>query len=130
MESIYSVFNRSIDSTFLALFIGASGGAVSSVSITNALLKNQIEETSQQQRCKPEFWQRDGWRARRYAARFKRYRQMDKQEHKNPFLQGTYDYIDSVSSATNVKVILEMMGIGILLTIISGGTGFDFYYEA
>ena len=52
--------------------------------------------------------------------------QMDKQEHKNPFLQGTYNYIDSVSSATNVKVILEMMGIGILLTIISGGTALIF----
>ena len=111
--------------TFLALFIGASGGAVSSVSITNALLKNQIEETSQQQ-SDQSFGREMAGEQGDMQPGSKDIGQMDKQEHKNPFLQGTYDYIDSVSSATNVKVILEMMGIGILLTIISGGTALIF----
>ena len=111
--------------TFLALFIGAAGGAVSSVSITNALLKNQIEETSQQQ-SDQRFGREMAGKQGDMQPGSKDIGQMDKQEHKNPFLQGTYNYIDSVSSATNVKVILEMMGIGILLTIISGGTALIF----
>lgn len=109
----------------IILVIGASGGAVSSVSITNALLKNQIEETSQQQ-SDQSFGREMAGEQGDMQPGSKDIGQMDKQEHKNPFLQGTYDYIDSVSSATNVKVILEMMGIGILLTIISGGTALIF----
>lgn len=36
------------------------------------------------------------------------------------------NYVSSISSATDMQVILEMMGIGILLTLISGCTALIF----
>lgn len=111
--------------TFLALFAGAAGGAVSSVSITNVLLENQIEENSQQQSEQRFGREMDGNPGGMQQIPFDR-EQVDKPENDNPFIQKTSNYIDSVSFATDVKVLLEMIGIGILLTIVSGGTALVF----
>ena len=35
-------------------------------------------------------------------------------------------YIDSISSATNLQVVVEMVGIGLILTVLSGCTALIF----
>ncbi len=99
--------------TFTALIIGASVGAVMSVPVTNTLLSNQIESSqsssdkinenfgfkpdAQSRPNMPQIGER-GTRGDRGAA---------------------VKYVDSVSSATNLMVILELALVGLFLTLIA-----------
>lgn len=124
--------------TFLGLLIGAAAGAVSSVPVTNTLLEQQIESSSQ-----------DSWNQRfgREMGGFNPGEMPDSiggsQEEGSqdgqpageeeqpkggsmPVFEEASAYISSISSATDFQVILEMAGIGILLTIVSGCTALIF----
>ena len=101
--------------TFIALIIGTSIGAAVSVPVTNTLLQNQISssQSSDSQVSKnfgfgnsdnnggPQGMPGDG--------------------EMNPFSRSTKaaDYVDSVSSATNFLVILELVLVGLFLTIVA-----------
>lgn len=94
--------------TFAVIIIGAGAGAVASVPITNRLLEQQIETTtSQEQEQSDNFGRTPG-------------KQNQAMEPGNGTSQTTATYIDEINSATNLTVILQLIGIGLLLTIISG----------
>ncbi len=94
--------------TIVAILIGTGIGAVSSVPITNKLLESQVQqqETSSQQQ----------------QSNFGRNGQGGSQQgqfSKGGDIVGPVDYVDSVSYAVDGVVVLQMVGIGILLSIIS-----------
>lgn len=97
--------------TFIALIIGTSIGSAASVPVTNTLLANQISSSkSSDSKIKENFG-------------------LDRDESGPPsdfggamFNKNTTaaKYVDSVSSATNLYVILELALVGLFLTLISG----------
>lgn len=113
--------------TFFALFIGAAAGAVSSVPVTNQLLQNQIEASAQEQQE-----QRFGREMGGDMGGNQEPPEVSNQSEGGdtgmgiPSMQGASAYISSISSATDLVVLLEMMGIGIALTIVSGCTALVF----
>ncbi len=109
--------------TFLALFIGAAAGAVSSIPVTNFLLQNQIEASSQEQRFGREM---GGAENNQGMAGTPELEGEPEQDGNSQKMQGPSAYISSISSAADLQVILEMMGIGIVLTIVSGCTALVF----
>ncbi|MGN1276740.1 MAG: ABC transporter permease [Floccifex sp.] len=86
--------------TFLSLLLGTGLAAISSVPVTNALLENQVENQNQREET---FEMNFG-------------KSMNGRESINP--EATM--ITQISSATDVTVWIELAGIGLLLTIISG----------
>ena len=118
--------------TMIAVVIGAGIGAVSSVPVTNVLLKNQItSQQTQHNRIENNFGRpgdmqgemnfgekpsdmNDGNESfeengtNKGANRFER------------FGQNMANYITEVDSAMNLTVVLQMLGIGLLLTLVAG----------
>lgn len=92
--------------TFLAIIIGAGIGTAASVPTTNALLASQI--TSQQQQR---------------TSQQNNFGRMPQMTSNTPSSGGSFgafsntNYISQVSSATDLNVILQLIGIGILLTM-------------
>lgn len=102
--------------TIIAVVIGAGIGAVSSVPVTNQLLENQVaSQTSQSEQIEQNFGRGNMPADAGLAAGGKGSFFMD--------MLGTgseNSYVTEVSSAMNLTVVLQMLGIGILLTLISG----------
>jgi putative ABC transport system permease protein len=110
--------------TLIAVIIGAGIGAVSSVPVTNALLENQVSsQTTQAEQVEENFGRGD----------------MNNDSNQKPddndngkmgakmFGDTTpANYITEVKSAMNLTVLLQMMGICILLTLISGAVSMMF----
>ena len=93
--------------TLSAVIIGAAAGAVSSVPVTNALLQNQVEaQTAQTEQVEQNFG-RGG-----------------KMGTATP-IENT-NYITEISRAADMTVIVEMLGIAVLLTLISGAVSMLF----
>lgn len=102
--------------TLAAVIIGAAAGAASSVPVTNALLENQIEsQTAQTQQAQQNFGRDNNAGGMDKGG-------MDKGTAPN---QPT-NYITQVTSATNTTVILQMLGIAVILTLISGAASMLF----
>lgn len=93
--------------TLSAVIIGAAAGAVSSVPVTNALLKNQVEAQTQQSEQVEQNFGRSG-----------------KMVTAAPIAET--NYITEISNAADVTVIIEMLGIAVLLTLISGAVSMLF----
>lgn len=90
--------------TFIAIIIGTAIGASVSVPVTNALLENQITSSQQSQDTLNEkFGMKPG------SAKADRFN----------FGVKTTNYVDSVSSATNIYVIIQLVLIGLFLTVIA-----------
>ncbi len=112
--------------TMISVIIGAGMGAVSSVPVTNALLKGQVESQTQQQTQMDENFGRPG----NFGAGMP---EMPNKEApsdipnnmgsgKNPFenmFDSAENYITEVNSAMNLTVVFQMLGIGILLTVVA-----------
>ncbi len=96
--------------TFTAIIIGTGSGAVMSVPVTNSLLESQIEKV---QEADDEVAQNFGMQGRGDKQSFNRggFANMNQKTEVN--------YIDSVSSATDFTVIVQLVLVGLLLTIIS-----------
>lgn len=90
--------------TFIAIIIGTAIGASVSVPVTNALLENQITSSQQSQDTLNEKFGMEPGSAK--ADRFN-------------FGVKTTNYVDSVSSATNIYVIIQLVLIGLFLTVIA-----------
>lgn len=90
--------------TFIAIIIGTAIGASVSVPVTNALLENQIASSQQSQDTLNEKFGMEPGSAK--ADRFN-------------FGVKTTNYVDSVSSATNIYVIIQLVLIGLFLTVIA-----------
>ena len=99
--------------TFIALIIGTSIGAAVSVSTTNTLLAGQIQSS---QTSGDTVRENFGFKPDR--------NNMDNAMKGGPmgdrFGQNrVQNYVDSVSSATNIVVVLELIFVGLFLTIIA-----------
>ena len=114
--------------TLVAVIIGVGIGAVSSVPVTNALLENQISsQQSQSQQIEKNFG-----------------RSGDMQQGNMPdgdmpsdkgekgsgfggfFGNSSQNYVSEINSAMNFTVVLQMLGIAILLTLVSGAVSMLF----
>ena len=110
--------------TMIAVIIGAGIGAVSSVPVTNALLEGQVESQSNQQTQMEENFGRPGDFGGGMFGGMELPDDLtdDIGEIDNPFenmLGGTVDYITEVDSAMNLTVVLQMIGVGLLLTLVA-----------
>lgn len=100
--------------TFIAIVIGTGVGAAVSVPVTNQLLEQQIENTAQQSEEQAENFGR---------APGGKMGNMDPALGSMPgrgFGATATEYISQVNEATNLTVVFQLMGIGLLLTIAAG----------
>ena len=112
--------------TMIAVIIGAGIGAVSSVPVTNALLEGQAQSQSNQQSQMEQNFGRPG----DFGGGFPSgnmpsdmpFDIPDMGGGKNPFgdmFGGAADYITEVDSAMNLTVVFQLIGGGLLLTLIA-----------
>lgn len=98
--------------TFIAFLIGTTIGACLSVPVTNRLLAEQTASmSSSQSQVAGNFGKEPGQMGDMGGGMGGRGQQ----------LSGPTSYIDSVASATDLTVVAQLMGVGILLTILSSG---------
>lgn len=116
--------------TFIAIIIGTGIGAAGSVPITNALLEKQIEsQTSTKENQMANFGRgempsdmgenvpSDMPSDASSDAKGKGGKGMG--NFFNTMGSTVTDYVDQIESATNLTVVIELIGVGILLTLIS-----------
>ena len=116
--------------TMIAVILGAGIGAVSSVPVTNALLEGQVESQNSQQSQMEQNFGRPG----DFGGGFPGGNMGgmpggmpsdfpdDIGGGKNPFggmFEGAANYITEVDSAMNLTVVVQMIGVGLLLTLIA-----------
>lgn len=99
--------------TIIAVVIGAGIGAVSSVPVTNALLESQVTSQQASQEQTETNFGRGGMMGGGGMGNFST-------------VTTSTDYVSEVSSATNMTVLLQLLGIGILLTLIAGAVSILF----
>lgn len=118
--------------TMLAVVIGAGVGAVSSVPVTNALLESQVEnQNSQQTQIEQNFGRPNNMGG--FGGGNMPSDMPSDIGGGNPFgdmfggenspigemFGGAADYVTEVDSAMDLTVVLELIGIGLLLTIVA-----------
>lgn len=109
--------------TIIAVVIGAGVGAVSSVPVTNALLKNQVaSQNDQADRIEQGFGRGEKTAQTPDSAENESVSPLDSLMGKN----NANAYVTEISSAMNFTVVLQMLGIGVLLTVISGAVSMLF----
>ena len=102
--------------TIFSILIGTGIGAATSVPITNKLLESQVQQQeSSSNQTQSNFGRQQGGQQSGPGG------QMGGQGtfSKGGDITGPVNYIDSVSYAVDGVVVLQMVGIGILLSIIS-----------
>ncbi len=111
--------------TMLAVTLGIGIGAVSAVPVTNSLLESQITSQSNQMNQIEQNFGRDelpnkggkpentGNKPDGMSGNFG--------DRFNDFMGNTSEMITEIDSAMNFTVVLQMFGLAILLTLISGG---------
>ncbi|MBR5322585.1 MAG: ABC transporter permease [Clostridia bacterium] len=124
--------------TMIAVMIGAVVGAVSSVPVTNALLAGQVESQNSQQSQVDQSFGRPGNMGGGFpfgdmGGGMPSNMPSDKPEDigggKNPFenmFGGAADYITEVDSAMNLTVVFQMLGVGLLLTLVASAASVTF----
>ncbi len=107
--------------TFVAIILGAGIGAAGSVPITNMLLQSQIESQSQvTQNQMNNFGRGDmpdnipGGTSDTTGGG-----KGNKPSGFSGMMGQMTDYVDEIESATNLTVVIQLMGVGVLLTLIS-----------
>ena len=110
--------------TMIAVIIGASVGAVSSVPVTNALLEGQVASQNAQQDQMDQNFGRPGNMGGGFPGGMSGMPSDMPSDigGNNPFesmFSGAADYITEVDSAMNLTVVFQMIGVGLLLTLIA-----------
>ena len=112
--------------TMVAVILGAGIGAVSSVPVTNALLESQVASQNAQQEQVEQNFGRPGNMGGGFPGGMGGNMSSDMPGDfgggKNPFesmFGGAADYITEVDSAMNLTVVFQMIGVGLLLTLIA-----------
>ena len=116
--------------TMIAVVLGAGIGAISSVPVTNALLEGQVESQDNQQNQMDQNFGRPGNMGGGFpGGNMGGGRPSDMPSDmpdmgggNNPFgdmFGGAADYITEVDSAMNLTVVFQMIGVGLLLTLIA-----------
>ena len=119
--------------TMVSVIIGACVGAVSSVPVTNALLEGQIESQNSQQTQMEENFGRPGDFGGGMPGMPGGDMPADVPDNigggNNPFenmFSGAVDYVTEVNSAMNLTVVLQMLGVGLLLTLVASMASVSF----
>ena len=126
--------------TLAAVIIGVGIGAVSAVPVTNALLENQISSSqSQSSQIEQNFGRENGgsFGGRGNAPAMPDGEmsggvKMDKPDNEgkgfinNMFGDKAANYVSEIDSAMNFTVVLQMLGIAVLLTLVSGAVSMLF----
>ncbi|MGN0460280.1 MAG: ABC transporter permease [Ruminococcus sp.] len=102
--------------TFVAIIIGTTIGAFTSVPVTNALLENQVSSVQSQQQQVAENFGRGGFDNSSDSGKAS---QSFGAMGGKGMMNQSVSYVDSISSATDLTVILQLMLMGLALTIIS-----------
>lgn len=112
--------------TMLAVMLGAVIGAVSSVPVTNALLAGQVENQTSQKNQMEQNFGRPGNMGGGFPGGMGGQTPPDMSGDmgggRNPFesmFAGAADYITEVDSAMNLTVVFQMLGVGLLLTLVA-----------
>ena len=112
--------------TMITVIIGAGIGAVSSVPVTNALLAGQVESQTSQQTQMDENFGRPGNFGGGFPGGNMGGMPSGIPENmgggKNPFdnmFDNAENYITEVNSAMNLTVVIQMIGVGVLLTLVA-----------
>ena len=115
--------------TMLAVVIGAAVGAVSSVPVTNALLQGQVESQNNQQSQMDQSFGRPGNMPGNMGGFPGGSMSGMPSDMPSDFFGddslfgdifgGAADYITEVDSAMNLTVVFQMIGVGLLLTLIA-----------
>ena len=121
--------------TMIAVVIGAGIGAVSSVPVTNALLEGQVTSQNNQQNQMDQNFGRPGNMGGGFSGSMPSNMPSDMPNMpdmgggNNPFgdmFGGATDYITEVNSAMNLTVVFQMLGVGLLLTLIASAASLLF----
>ena len=103
--------------TFIAVLLGGIIGAASSVPVTNSLLESQVKSqessTSQQNQAFGRGERNDMPGSNNTSDK------LDKGGFAGSISSTTTNYVAKVSSATNITVLLQLLGIGICLTLVA-----------
>ena len=108
--------------TMIAVIIGAGIGAVSSVPVTNTLLKGQIESQTAEQNQIDENFGRPGTGSGKMGQMGGQQPPSDKGMDDNLFknmFDNAENYISEVNSAMNLTVVFQMLGVGLILTLVA-----------
>lgn len=105
--------------TFAFIIIGTAAGAAISLPVTNSLLESQITAQQEESASQQGNFGRESGAAPSSV-------QGGSMPESGGFAQNTTNYISEVSTATNFTVVLQLMGLGILLTLISSLVGVVF----
>ena len=110
--------------TMIAIVIGAGIGAVSSVPVTNALLEGQVASQTNRQNQMDQSFGRPGNMGGFTGGSMGGNMPPDVPSFGggNPFdsiIGGAANYITEVNSAMNLTVVFQMIGVGLLLTLIA-----------
>ena len=107
--------------TFVAIIIGAGIGAVGSVPITNVLLEKQIESQTETTEGQMKNFGRGGMSDDSIAAvgQFVSGKENGSISGFTGVMGQMTNYVDKIETATDLTVIIQLMGVGILLTMIS-----------
>ena len=119
--------------TMIAVIIGAGIGAVSSVPVTNALLAGQVESQNSKLTQMDENFGRPGnfggGMPGMPGGSAPSNMPDDIGGGKNPFenmFDSAENYITEVNSAMNLTVVLQMLGVGLLLTLVASMASVSF----
>ena len=104
--------------TMLAVTLGIGVGAVSSVPVTNALLENQVTSQSNQMNQIEQNFGRPG--DSQMSDDMPSDMPGSSQGMLDNFMQDTSNYVTEIDQAMNFTVVLQMFGIALLLTLVSG----------
>lgn len=98
--------------TMISIILGAGIGAVSSMPVTNKLLESQVaSQKEEQSQVENNFGRKDTEQMNKAP---------DKKNPMNPNnAANAVEYISQVNSAMNLTVVLQMIGIGLLLTLVA-----------
>lgn len=98
--------------TMVAVIVGTGIGALCSVPVTNALLENQVQSQSNQRtQMENRYGRPDNMGGGMTMP--------DDNFMKNMF-GGAVDYVTEIDSAMNLTVAWQMIGVGLLLTLVAG----------
>ena len=107
--------------TMIAVILGAAIGAVCSVPVTNALLAGQVESQNSQQNQIDNNFGRPGNMGGGFPGGMAP-PDMGDMGGGNPFenmFGGAANYITEINSAMNLTVVFQMVGVGLLLTLVA-----------
>lgn len=118
--------------TIIAIFIGTSVGAMASAPVANKLLERQVTSLKTQQDSQNQNFGRPSANSQGGAnlqggTNFQGGMNIGGEQQSNSQIS----YIKTISASTDFKVVMQLVGLGLILTIISScaSVGFILRYE-